>query len=266
MRPQLTSTAPRRRLHVSDPREFYDELADAYHLIFEDWERSRERQAQALAGILRRWPSDTAPIVDVAAGIGTQTIGLAALGFEVVASDISLRALQRARREADAADITVPFAAADFRALPFRTDCAAVALACDNALPHLMSQLEITSALGELVRCVRPGGGIVISVRDYTPQPTGTRQVIPYGEREWRGGRYFAEQEWEWHGRTYELTLRIRRLDTESEPIVNVRTRYFAVSIRELSDLMWAAGLADVERIDHVFYQPLLVGTVPSTA
>jgi hypothetical protein len=35
-----------------EPERFYDELADDYHLIFDDWDRSIGRQAAVLAGLL----------------------------------------------------------------------------------------------------------------------------------------------------------------------------------------------------------------------
>ncbi len=251
---------------MAHPRSFYDQLADAYHLIFDDWDGSMERQGRILARVLQQWPTETGFVLDAAAGIGTQTLGLAGRGLRMVGSDVSTRALHRARSESRRRRLTVPFAAADFRALPFRSGFADVAIACDNALPHLPSSPEIALAIREIARCVRPGGGVVLSVRDYAPQPAGTRQILPYGEREWQGRRYMAEQEWEWHGRFYDLTLRIRSLDNASEGLVDVHTTYFAVSIAELLDLMRDADLADVERLDDLFYQPLLVGTVRHTA
>lgn len=251
---------------MTDPRQFYDKLADTYHLIFEDWDQSIDRQGAALASVLERWPPETGLVLDAAAGIGTQLLGLAARGYEMVGSDISVRALYRALAESRSRKFNAKFAAADFRTLPFRSKCADVAIACDNALPHLMSSAEIGIAIREIARCVRPGGGVVISVRDYVPQPTGTRQVVPYGERELRGRRYLAEQEWEWHGRFYNLTLRIRSLDHSRDILADVQTTYFAVSIAEMLDLMRSAGLTEVERLDKVYYQPLLIGTVSHAA
>ena len=87
---------------MSSVQSFYDELAESYHLIFEDWDRSIARQGAALAGVLHeRWDIASGNILDAAVGIGTQALGLAARNFHVMGSDVSLRALARARREED---------------------------------------------------------------------------------------------------------------------------------------------------------------------
>jgi len=249
-----------------DPvKTFYDELAESYHLIFEDWSRSIERQGDALARVLaERWDLRGGHVLDVAAGIGTQSLGLAARGFDVYAADLSARAIGRARREAIRRGISLPVLAADFRWLPLASGAASAVIACDNALPHLLSLSEIRRALEEFKRCLRHGGAVMLSMRDYNdPPPAGTVEHRPYGERLWNGRRFVAEQEWHWQGATYEVRLRIQPLDDDSAPTVQVQARYFAVSVSTVLALMREVGFSDVERVDGAFYQPLLVGTVP---
>jgi SAM-dependent methyltransferase len=252
---------------MTDPQTFYDALADFYHLIFEDWDRSIARQGEALAAIVTaRWPLPDRRVLDAAVGVGTQALGLALHGFHVVGADLSTRAVARAKREAGRRHVTMPVVAADFRFLPFAAGSTDIAIACDNALPHLLSRREIATALAELRRCVRAGGGVVISMRDYaTPPPAGTVELRPYGEREWNGRRVVAEQEWHWDGPTYRLVLRVRPADGDTGNLVEVSTTYFAVPIRDILGLMADAGLRDVQRLDGPFYQPLLVGTVPAS-
>jgi hypothetical protein len=56
-------------------KEFYDELSPFYHLIFQNWEASIERQANILDGIIKlEWGHNDSTIVDVSCGIGSQTI------------------------------------------------------------------------------------------------------------------------------------------------------------------------------------------------
>jgi SAM-dependent methyltransferase len=243
---------------------FYDELAESYHLIFEDWSRSVDRQGEALALVLKeRWDLRDGLVLDVAAGIGTQSLGLAARGFHVIAADLSERAVSRARREALLRGLDLPVLVANFSCLPFATGDARALIACDNALPHLLSLAEIRRALEECKRCVQPGGAIIVSVRDYQePPPAGTVEHRPYGERVWKGRRFFAEQEWHWQGATYKVVLRIRPLDEDSGTLV-VQTTYLAVPASVILGLMREIGLTSVERLDGAYYQPLLVGTVP---
>lgn len=252
---------------MSSPGKFYDALADHYHLIFEDWDRSIERQRDALTTILAQyWQLSSGSVLDAAVGIGTQSLGLVKHGYSVVGSDISLRALSRARGEAARRNLTLALTAADFRCLPFKQAHFDAAIACDNALPHLLSVDEIRSALREIARCVRPGGGILLSMRDYpTPPVAGTIEKRPYGERSWNGRRFYAEQEWRWQGSTYQLVLRIQSLDDASERL-EVESTYLAVSVATVLELMTGTGLVNVERIDGVYYQPLLIGTVQRTA
>jgi SAM-dependent methyltransferase len=247
---------------MNETRDFYDRLADSYHLIFEDWDGSVARQGESLSSILSPLVPPNALILDVAAGIGTQALGLIQRGYRVFGSDISMAALARARREFAMRQLSTALCVADFRALPFLTGAAHVAMACDNALPHLLSLDEMETALRELARCVCPGGIVLITMRDYSVQPAGTREVKPYGERTWNGRRYFAEQEWLWQGSTYRLTLRIRPLAAEGD-VVEVQSTYFAVPIAAVLAIMNGIGLAHVRRVDGVFYQPVLLGTVP---
>src|SRR5579859_538968 len=84
-----------------DIAAFYNDLAEHYHLIFEDWDRSIERQASVLGPLLEaRAGAAPLKVLDCACGIGTQTIGLAKRGHRVTGSDLSDAAVARARREA----------------------------------------------------------------------------------------------------------------------------------------------------------------------
>jgi ubiquinone/menaquinone biosynthesis C-methylase UbiE len=247
-------------------QRFYDQLAPSYHLVFEDWQRSIERQRASLSRVLReRWGLESGTILDAAVGIGTQSLGLATLNFTMIGADLSAGAVSRARREAAARSLRLPVIAADFRELPVRTASVDAVIACDNALPHLLSLDDIRRALSEFRRCARPGGAVVISMRDYaSPLPSGTVEYHPYGERKWNGHSYFAEQEWHWNGPTYNIVLRVLCLDSDGKiPDVTVETTYLAVPIASVLGLMRDVGLVDVQRLDDVYYQPLLLGTAP---
>jgi len=69
--------------------DFYNRLAPFYHLIYPDWYASIDRQASTLDAIIRERLPHPITILDIACGIGTQALGLAALGYDVTASDLS---------------------------------------------------------------------------------------------------------------------------------------------------------------------------------
>ncbi len=81
------------------PSRFYDDLAEYYDLIYPDWERSMARQGEAIDQMLRSLespkPKEEFRVLDIAAGIGTQTLPLAILGYDVTARDLSGGAVAR---------------------------------------------------------------------------------------------------------------------------------------------------------------------------
>ena len=99
-------------------RDFYDQFAESYHLIFADWQASQERQAATLDRLIRAelGPGPHA-ILDCACGIGTQAIGLARLGHHVHATDLSPAAVARAEQEAATAGVSLSLGVADMRTL-----------------------------------------------------------------------------------------------------------------------------------------------------
>ena len=156
-------------------RRAYDDLADDYDLNYADWRTSSRRQGGALDAVLTGELPDAdgrlLRILDCAAGIGTQLLGLAALGHECAGTDLSTLALRRARAEAAAARMPAGslagLAAADMRRLPFAGASFDAVVCADNALPHLLTRDDVLTALREMLRVTVPGGAVVVSTRDY---------------------------------------------------------------------------------------------------
>lgn len=244
-------------------RSFYDELAPLYHLVYEDWGTSVSRQGAMLASLITEcWGANARAVLDAAVGIGTQALGLLEKGYRVAGSDLSVGAVTRARSEALARHLPLISLVADFRALPVRSAVFDIVLLGDNALPHLDSEADIRTALAGCFRCVRPGGGCLISMRDYqSPPPTGTVEVRPYGERLWAGRRYQLRQVWTWSGPRYDLSFEITPADGTDAKAIVLKTSYLAIPVEQVAGLMRSVGFEDVRRIDGRFFQPVLVGT-----
>lgn len=244
--------------------DFYDRLAPFYHLLYGDWDAAVLTQGQALARLLHaRGVGQNEPVLDAACGIGTQTLGLLAQGYTMVASDISAGAVARLRQELDARGLQACVRVDDLRTLQGTVDgsCAAV-LACDNSLPHLLTDAEILQALRNAHRVLRPGGLLVLSVRDYAAMERRSPDVRPYGlHRDREGQRFLAVQVWEWDGDCYDLRMYLTAEQADGRCATEVLTsRYYAVTTTRLLELMREAGLHEVQRLDNVLFQPVLIG------
>ena len=139
-------------------KHFYDRLASNYHLIFEDWDASMKRQAAALGAILERecGAPKALRVLDCACGIGTQTLGLASLGFTVTACDLSPASVERTRVEAAKRHLNVQLFVADMLDLTKIPDRDFDAVMCmDNALPHLESDEQLFQAATQIRRKLR---------------------------------------------------------------------------------------------------------------
>lgn len=264
-------------MHVED---FYDRLSGDYHQMYADWEASSVRQAEVIATIANeRWGS-IHEVLDVACGIGTQALGLAARGLAITASDLSSASIDRARHEAEARDLTIDWSVADMLDASVHHGHRQfdLVLAYDNAIPHLPDDDAIARAFAEMFACTRPGKGCMISVRDYEPLlaslPANRTLLHPQAvqpDREqalvqvWRFDPPLADEV-----PCYTLDLLITELaPVDRDPPVVLttrllRTRYRAVGIPRLLALMTAAGFVDVARIDGRGHQPILVGTRPA--
>ena len=256
--PPRASADDGRIRHVLD---FYGGFSPFYHLLYPDWNAAIARQASELDGVIRElWGDRVKTVLDAACGIGTQALGLAALGYDVTASDVSPVPLARAKEEAARRRLDIRFRVADFRTLSAAYDRPFdVVIACDNAIPHLLTDAEIRDAFREMYRCAAPGGGCVISVRDYDPTESGVK-IVPYGLRIDAGRRFVVFQVWEYHGPIYDLSMYFIE-DRGAECTAHVmRSKYYAIPVVRLVQLMTEAGFSNVRRIDHRFFQPLIVG------
>jgi SAM-dependent methyltransferase len=251
-----------------EARDFYDALAPYYDLVFESWDASMARQGTALLALVEQELRPAGPrralrILDAACGIGTQALALAAFGFHVTARDVSPGAITRLRHEVDARGLTIDAAVADMRAVaqtasgPFD-----VVLAFDNAVPHLLSDADIALAFRQFHTVLRPGGLFLCSVRDYDNVARGVPVTFEYGERRRAGEVFRPRQEWTWDGTTHYRVAFIIDRDGPPAPTTVLRTvtRYYAVSVTRLLELMARSGFVSCRRLDETIYQPILLG------
>ena len=244
-------------------QDFYDQLTPFYHLIYPDWEASLKRQAQILNDIITEfWGDRVSTVLDVACGIGTQALGLAQLGYQVTASDLSVQEVERAKGEASQRQLKLEFSVADMRtAFSHHHRQFDLVIACDNAIPHLLTDTDILNAFEQFYLCTKPGGGGLISVRDYDREERRGVQVKPYGLRQAGSRRYLLFQVWEFHDEIYDLAMYFVEDRGTSECVTHVmRSQYYAVGIGKLMTLLAQAGFEQVQRVDDRFFQPVIIG------
>jgi len=248
--------------------EFYDRLAPDYHLIFPDWDASIEHQGGQLAHIIAlEWPVGVARILDVCCGIGTQSFALAGRGFNLTSSDLSAGAVARARKEAAARGYAIDFSVCDMRqAFQQHGSGFDLVISCDNSITHLLNDSDILTALRQMYACARPGGGCLLTVRDYDNEAHGRGLIKPFGTRDLTDKRYIIFQVWDFDGDHYDFAMYFVADEGPGGQVKTqvLRHRYYAIGTGKLMDLMTQAGFTGVRRLDDVFFQPVLVGTKPA--
>jgi glycine/sarcosine N-methyltransferase len=247
-----------------DTAQFYDDLAEHYHLIFEDWGRSIERQAGVLGPLLEnRLAPAPLKILDCACGIGTQAIGMAQRGHKVVATDLSKMAVRRAAREARKLGLDIEFHVSDMRDLSAfpESDFDAV-LVGDNSLPHLLSDEDLGRALENISIRLKPGGILLATVRDYDSLLSSRPSIQGptfYSENE---TRRIVHQVWDWDQNQYEVHLYLTWNSASAWTTKHYATRYRAITSAELTRSFESKGFKDVEWLASeatTFYQPIIV-------
>ena len=245
--------------------QFYDELAPDYHYVYSDWKASIQGQSKALHVLLQAEalsPPET--ILDCSCGIGTQAIGLAQLGYEVHATDLSPRSVERAKQEAASAGVSIQFGVADFRTLGTQIEGTFdVVLSCDNALPHLLTDSDLDLALRNIRAKMKPKGLFLASLRDYDVLVQNRPRSTPPQVMDGEAGRRIVFQVWDWDedGRTYQVHLFLLRQVGGAWQAVERVTRYRALRREELTDRLREAGFSEIHW--HLpeqsgFFQPVV--------
>lgn len=243
---------------------YYNALAPYYKFIYPDWEDSVKRQAMALDSVIREiWADNVQHILDAACGIGTQSIGLAQLGYTVAASDTSSAQIQLARAEASKRELNIEFCVGDMRELwQVHQRQFDIVIACDNAVPHLLSDAEILSAFEQFNRCTKQGGGCIISAHDYANMNRSQKRLYPRLPQDTSRECIVMLDVWEFDGDFHETTTYV--VEDKGQPTAQTRVirggRCYCVSIAELEKLLAQAGFGEVRALRDRFFQPLVIG------
>jgi SAM-dependent methyltransferase len=186
---------------INNTNDFYDAIAEYYPYFYRDWETQMEREGLGLRTIFRNRGVER--VLDASCGAGAQAIPLAGLKYEVVAVDPSAGMLRKAQEIAQQYHVLdrIVFERGDFLSLPqvVHGQFDAV-ITRGNALPHLLLDEEIVAALRNFFNLLRPGGTLVIGMRDFAPFMHDRPRFIPGFAHALEDGQEFVSFDiWEWH-------------------------------------------------------------------
>ena len=243
---------------------FYDDLAPYYHLIFADWNQSIAWQVSILGPILERATGKASPrVLDCACGIGTQALGLAQRGHQVVASDLSKSSIERARKEAGQRQLDITFHVADMTDLtPIEETNFDAVLAADNALPHLVSTDQLRLALTGIAAKLTNNGVLLATLRDYDSLIVARPTIQPPVFHPQEEGYRIVHQVWHWEGNEYALHHYLTIPSAEGWVVKHFASRYRALQRAELNQALQASGFGDIRWLEPgetSFYQPMVL-------
>jgi SAM-dependent methyltransferase len=244
-------------------QNFYDNLATQYDKLFRDWKAATREQAVILDRIFRSNGFDlSASVLDCACGIGTQSIGLAALGYHVTASDISSGALTEAAKRAAENHVDIRFEHADFCALGHAfTETFDIIICMDNALPHMLSHDALASAIASITGRMDKNGIFIASIRDYDALLKDKPPYSPPYIHKTANGQRVSFQTWTWEGDRYKL-IQYMIDDDGILQASKFEGEYRATRREEITNLLLAGGCREVNWLfpeETGFYQPIVV-------
>ena len=242
---------------------FYDDLAADYDKLFLDWTAATEEQAVIFDRLFAQYGFDkSAYILDCACGIGTQAIGLAAMGYNVTGSDISCGELVEANKRALDRRVNITFDYADFCALEdVYSRQFEIVIAMDNALPHMLTGDDLASAVKSIINQIACGGIFVASIRDYDALLMDKPPYSPPYIHKTEKGQRVSFQTWKWNGDNYRLIEYIID-DEDTLQVSKFECEYRATRREEMTKLLIDNGCGSVVWMfpeETGFYQPIVV-------
>ena len=238
---------------ANDTNDFYTAVAEHYHLFYRDWEAALDREGMTLRRTLEARGAKA--ILDASCGPGTQAIGLARLGFRVIATDINPTMIGKARVNAARYKVTdnVRFGRYGFleldRAFKPGTKFDAV-ITKGNALPHLLTDDEIKAALRNFYTLLKPGGTLIIGIRDFDFLLQDRPRFIPGQFHDNPDQQHILFDIWDWDDgppNTVTFNKFIVSGHGSKYSVQKESVRYRALRRAELEAMLAECGFADVQ-------------------
>ncbi len=237
-------------IEMNNTNDFYDAVADHYHLFYRNWEATLDREGATLRRLLGA--RNVRSVFDASCGPGTQAIALARLGFDVTAADLSETMLAKARENAAvyAPAGKLHYLHAGFLDLPNRVHSTFDAvLTKGNALPHLLTDGEITLALRNFHALLKPGGTLIVGIRDFDILLEDRPRFVPSQFHDDPNEQHILFDIWDWDDGPPVIVTFNKFLVSgigEDYRVQKKSVRYRALRRAELEALLIATGFTDI--------------------
>jgi len=247
--------------------DFYNNFSEEYHLIFKDWDNSLKWHSKTIDKEIVKYmnvPREEISLFDCSCGIGTQAIGLALLGYKVHATDLSPKAVQRARKEAERLGATLTFGVADFLTMNEQVSgLFDIVITFDNALPHLLNEDDLLKTFQNVWAKLKDNGLFLASIRDYNQLIIDRPQIMSPSIMDTEEERRITFQIWDWEKDCNKYTVNqfITRGDNVNWSTTSRSTLYRAITKQELKMLLEKIGFSKITwhmPEETGYYQPIV--------
>ncbi|MBX3065474.1 MAG: class I SAM-dependent methyltransferase [Anaerolineae bacterium] len=240
---------------ANETMDYYNAVAEEYEYFYRDWEAAMQRDGADLRRLFKDRQVAIKRVLDASCGTGTQSIALAKLGYEVTAMDPSRNMLHKARQNALKYNVgdKISIGRANFLNLPRAvTGPFDAVITKGNSLPHLLQDDQLQAAISNFYNLLRPGGLVVIGIRDYDFMMEDRARFVPRQYHEGDGDEkdYILFDVWDWDdGPPVTVTFNTFIVSGKDKQYqVNKQSvKYRALKQEELEKMMKQAGFIDLK-------------------
>lgn len=226
----------------------YDALASVYDWLVPDALVAPDGAAAAFGDVVSELPAG-ARVLDCACGTGQLAVGLAARGFDVVASDASAGMVERTRTLAEAHGVRLRAIVCAWEDLRAAVDGPFDAVLCvGNSLTHAEGAAGRRSALAAMAGVLVPGGLLAVTSRNWERLRERRPGLDVADQLTYRGGRAgLAIRVWTlpdaWEA-PHHLEVAVAELDGQHVvAVVSEHLTFWPFTHPQLTDELRAAGL-----------------------
>lgn len=216
-----------------------DKLAPFYKAIYRDWRKVMMHHGLLMATLLsEQHVTREEKIIDLAAGVGTQSIPLRKYGYNILSFDASINSLVQINGQ--------PRVCGAWQNMPFADESFDVALMLDNSLPYVADWDELRTTMKQCARILKPSGKLFLSLRPYEKLLRDQPARWPIEENKELSPYY--HQYWKWlNDGTYEARMVISGISADF--------RFRAITQHDLVRLAIRQGFSVLSL--NGWYQPL---------